>query len=154
MSPGRRLDRGLSLAELLVVAAIFLIMAAIAVPALQSADDAGGEVRRIFADAVRTRSLARTSWEATVFRMDIVTGRWRSERADGTPIPGPESDASGWRSLKVGVRFEAVLGTPWIFTFLPNGRGNERAAVRVVEGNSAWILELDPMSGALRAEEQ
>ncbi len=150
----RRRQRGISLAELLIVMAIFLIMAGMAVPAFQAKDSAAGEVRRVFADAVRTRSLSRTSWEATVLRVDTVTDKWRGERADGTPIPGPDSDASGWRSLKTGVRFESVTGTPSVFTFLPNGRGNERAAVQIIDGASVWILELEPMSGSIRAEEQ
>lgn len=145
---------GMTLAELVVVVAIFLILAALAVPALQSGDVAGSQVRRVLADAMRTRSLARTSWEATVLRPDTVSGRWRAERADGTPIVSQDTDPNGWRELQPGVSFREIANVPSVFTFLPNGRGNERAALLVVHGSTTWLLELEAMSGALRAEEQ
>ncbi len=148
----RAAQRGVSLAELLIVAMVTLIMASIAVPVLQSQDRVGGEVRKLLADAVRTRAQARTTWAPSVLRADLVTQRWRCELADGTVLDAPEADANGWRSLPAGMRFAAVTGLPTLFTFLPNGRGNERAALLIIEGATVWRLELDPLSGSLRTE--
>ncbi len=138
--------------ELIVVAAILIMMASLALPVLQSSDLAGAQARRVLADAIRTRSQARTNWQNTILRTDLVTDRWRCELADGTPIEGPGADAEGWRSLDKGAHFQTVEGLPSLFTFQPNGRGQELAAVRIVYDSSAWIIQLDPLSGSLIAD--
>ena len=147
-------ESGITLAEIVVVIAIAVAFAALAVPALRSTDLIGPEVRRVIADVVRTRNLARTSWETTRVRFDLGNAQWICEMSDGTPIQGPTAAPSGWRELDNGVRFGSVNGVATDFTFLPNGRGLEPAAVRVFYGNDEWRVELDSLSGRVSAAPQ
>ena len=66
----RALNRGFSLAEILLVMAITASMAALAVPVLAERDVVGSEVRRVLADGLRVRARARAGWEASVLRIE------------------------------------------------------------------------------------
>ena len=55
----RTMNRGFSLAEILLVLAITGSMAALAIPVLAERDVVGSEVRRVLADSIRARARAR-----------------------------------------------------------------------------------------------
>jgi prepilin-type N-terminal cleavage/methylation domain-containing protein len=145
-----RSRRGFTLAELLVVVAVTAILVAVAVPFNQDLDRVGNEARRLLADALRLRGTARTTWDATVLTVDVASSRWKCETADGTPIPGPDSDANGWRSITDNsVSFSAVAGSPSSFVFLPNGRLQDNSAIQLIAGDAVWQISGNALSGKI-----
>jgi Tfp pilus assembly protein FimT len=144
--------RGISLAEFLVVAAILTTLLAIAVPTTQSSDVAGAEARRVLADAQRARSAARARWESVLIEFEVGGGRWRVRTQAGVPVEGAGSDPAGWRSLDPQVRFEAISSKESSFVFLPNGRTERAAAIRLVAGDRAWEVGANSLGGQLYSE--
>ena len=147
----RALERGISLTELVLVAAIGLTLFAMAVPAAQNDDDAGAVARLIVSDAVRARSHARRSWETVTMQVDVNTERWRSIEQDGTPLLSANSDENGWISAPPGVDFRQLEGTPADLIFLPNGRASSSNAVRIHIGSTIWEVSVDAMSARISA---
>ncbi|HBF23246.1 MAG TPA: hypothetical protein DDW23_05445 [Planctomycetes bacterium] len=147
----RTMNRGFSLAEILLVLAITGSMAALAIPVLAERDVVGSEVRRVLADSIRARARARAGWEASVLRIDPALNRWRPEQADGVPLPGPGANSAGWRNLRHGVSFEVLLGSEPIWVFLPDGKTISPAGIRLVKGDNSWFIKAAHLSGTLEA---
>jgi len=147
----RALNRGFTLAEILLVIAITASMAALAVPVLAERDVVGSEVRRVLADGLRARARARAGWEASVLRIEPAQGRWRPEQADGTPLSGPGADPQGWRTLRHGVSFQNLPGANPLWVFLPDGRTASAAGIRLRKGEDSWSITAAPLSGTLEA---
>ena len=152
MASSRTLKRGFSLVEVVMVAAVALILFAMAVPAVQNNDAAGAVARSIVSDAVRARSYSRRTWESVTMQIDANHARWRTLREDGIPLSTVGGDALGWRYLPPGVEFRTIEGMPSDLVFFPNGRASQSAAVHVVFGNNVWLLGVDSISARIRAE--
>lgn len=149
---GRRNLRqgGFSLVEVMVVVAITLVLVGIAVPAMQTRDNASAEVRRFVADAARARAWSRTSWRDAWVDVDTQNDRWRLIDDEGEILDSYSADANGWRALTEGVRFEAT-GQASDFAFTPDGRGAADASVRIVAGDASWTVTLSALTGAVSA---
>lgn len=147
---GRARPRGFTLVELLVVIAVAVALMAITVPFHQDHDRVANEARRILSDALRLRASARTTWSATILSFDLAGGRWKCENAAGNPIPGPDSDANGWRELDdLSVSLAAVAGQPTTFVFLPNGRIQDNSVIQIKAGDATWQINGNALSGKL-----
>jgi prepilin-type N-terminal cleavage/methylation domain-containing protein len=154
MARRRLLNRagGFSLIELMIVMAISLILMAMAVPVMRDRDNVSGEVRRLIADTVRARSWAQTTWRETSMDFDLQNNRWRIADDEGNYLPGAEADENGWRYLASGVAFAPVDGVEIEFEFQADGRSVEASSILIVGGNSTWILQCSPLSGAISAD--
>jgi len=144
------LKRGFTLMELVVVLAMAITLIALAVPAMQSQDIVGSEVRRVIADAVRARSHARTTWTSTTLVIDANQGRWRPVGANGIALDGPTADANGWRHLNPSVQFT----TNQNFTFLASGKMPSSVSLRFQSGDTTWLLKGHSLTGNLEAQEE
>ncbi len=147
----RALERGITLAEVIMVVAIGITLFAMAVPAAQNNDIAGSVVRIIVSDAVRARSHARRSWETTTLQIDTVSERWRTLKQDGSPLVNQTSDAEGWHQAPAGVDLRPAGDAQTDFSFLPNGRAAESASFQVVVGNQVWNVQLDALCARISA---
>lgn len=151
MAGRRALEKGISLVEVVMVAAIALVLFAMAIPAVQNQDSAGSVARSMTSDAVRARSYSRRAWEPVTMQIDVNNDRWRTLREDGTPLSSIGADANGWHDLPVGGQFQVVDGMPSDLVFLPNGRASQSAAIRVIFGDSTWVLGVDALSARIYA---
>lgn len=151
MADRRALEKGISLAEVVLVAAIGLTLFAMAVPAAQNDDAAGSVARNIVADAVRARSYARRSWQSVTMQMDVNNERWRALKQDSTPLISNGADENGWHDAPVGVDFREIQDLPTDLMFLPNGRASVSTAVEIWVGNNAWELHVDALSARITA---
>jgi len=151
MADRRALERGISLAEVVLVAAIGLTLFAMAVPAAQNDDTAGSVARNIVADLVRARSYARRSWQSVTMQIDINNERWRALKQEGSPLISNGADADGWHSAPAGVDFREIEGLPSDLTFLPNGRASASTSVEIWVGNTGWELHVDSLSARITA---
>ncbi|MHC4824384.1 MAG: pilus assembly FimT family protein [Planctomycetota bacterium] len=152
MADRRALERGISLAEVVLVAAIGLTLFAMAVPAAQNDDTAGAVARNIVADSVRARSYARRSWESVTVQMDVNNERWRALKQDGTALINNGADENGWHQAPVGVDFREILDQPTDLMFLPNGRASVSTSVEIWVGNTGWRLSVDALSARITAQ--
>ncbi|HJM39028.1 MAG TPA: hypothetical protein QGG59_02815 [Planctomycetota bacterium] len=143
-------QRGVGLAEFLLVVAIVISMAAIAIPVMQQDDRAGSEMRRLLADAVWARSHARTTWQTIHLRVDTSQNRWRCEDDEGGALSSPSG--SNWRELHKELSFASSDGDPDTFSFLASGRANESASVQILGGTTPWVLQVNPLSGKIVAQ--
>lgn len=147
----RKGERGISIAELVMVAAIALTLFAMAVPAAQNDDQAGAVARFIISDAVRARSYSRRTWETVTMQLDINDERWRTLKQNGDPLLSTGADENGWHDAPVGVDFVQIEGMPTDLTFLPNGRASESTAVEVHIGGDVWEIRVDALSARITA---
>lgn len=148
----RRAQAGFSMVELLVVMTIAIVLLGMATPALRNSDDASAEVRRVVADAARTRSWARTSWQTATLDVDTTGRRWRIIDEAGEILGASNADANGWRTLATGVSFQSVQGTGSDFSFEADGRGTADASVQIVTGDSTWTVSMSALTGTITAE--
>ena len=149
----RHADRaGFTLVELLVVISIALVLLGMATPALRNSDDASAEVRRVVADAARTRSWARTSWQTATLDIDTAGRRWRIIDESGEILDASNADANGWRTLATGVSFQAIQGSTTDFGFEADGRGTSDASVQIVTGDRIWTVSLSALTGTITAD--
>lgn len=151
MADRRALERGVSLAEVVLVAAIGLTLFAMAVPAAQNDDTAGAVARNMVADLVRARSFARRSWQSVTMQVDINNERWRALRQDGTALISNGADADGWHDAPVGVDFREIPGKPTDLMFLPNGRASVSTSAEIWVGSTGWELHVDALSARITA---
>lgn len=142
---------GISLAEVVMVAAIGLTLFAMAVPAAQNDDQAGAVARNVVSDAVRARSHSRRTWETVTMQIDINEERWRTLKQDGSTLLSTGADENGWHAAPVGVDFRQIEGMPTDLTFLPNGRASESTAVEVHIGGDVWEIRVDSLSARITA---
>ncbi|MGB0953364.1 MAG: pilus assembly FimT family protein [Planctomycetota bacterium] len=147
----RQGERGISIAELVMVAAIALTLFAMAVPAAQNDDQAGAVARNVISDAVRARSYSRRTWETVTMQIDITAERWRTLKQDGSALLSTGADDNGWHDAPVGVDFRQIEGMPTDLTFLPNGRASESTAVEVHIGGDVWEIRVDALSARITA---
>lgn len=147
-----RIRAGFSLVELLIVMSIALVLLGLATPALRNSDDASAEVRRVIADAARTRSWARTTWQTATLDIDTNGRRWRIIDEAGEILGASNADANGWRTLATGVSFQAVQGGTTDFSFEADGRGTTDASVQIVTGSSVWTVSLSALTGTITAD--
>jgi Tfp pilus assembly protein FimT len=156
MAGRRALDRraGISLVELIVVAAVAMVLLGLAVPVIQGNDTAGSAARLLVADAVRARSFARRVWEPVTMQVDTNNERWRTLRESGVPLVDANTDADGWRSAEPGVDFRPVEGQPTDLVFLPNGRATQSTAVFIVVGDDLWRVSVDALNARIQAFEE
>jgi len=151
MAGRRALERGISLAEVVVVAAIGLTLFAMAVPAAQNDDVAGSVARNIVSDAVRARSHSRRSWETVTMQIDVSNERWRTVKQDGTYLLSAGADDNGWHDAPPGIDFRQIEGQPTDLTFMPNGRAAESTSARIVAGSAEWEIHVDKLSARVSA---
>lgn len=151
MADRRALNRGISLVEVVMVAAIGLTLFAMAVPAAQNDDVAGSVARNIISDAVRARSYSRRTWETVTMQVDVVNERWRTLKQDGTHLSAAGADENGWHDAPPGVDFRSVEGMPTDLTFLPNGRASESTSSRILTGSTEWEIKVDALSARITA---
>ena len=151
MADRRALERGISLVEVVMVAAIGLTLFAMAVPAAQNDDVAGSVARNIVSDAVRARSHSRRSWETVTMQVDVSNERWRTVKQDGTYLLSAGADDNGWHDAPPGVDFRQIEGQPTDLTFLPNGRASESTSARIVTGGTEWEIHVDRLSARVSA---
>ncbi|PCJ54199.1 MAG: hypothetical protein COA70_06075 [Planctomycetota bacterium] len=151
MANRRALEKGISLAEVVMVAAIGLTLFAMAVPAAQNDDVAGSVARNIVSDAVRARSHSRRSWETVTMQIDVGSERWRTVKQDGTYLLSVGADDNGWHDAPPGVDFQQIEGQPTDLTFLPNGRASESTSARIVTGGTEWEIHVDRLSARVSA---
>ena len=151
MADRRALERGVSLAEMILVAAIGLTLFAMAIPAAQNDDAAGSVARNLVSDAVRARSYARRSWETVTMQIDTNNDRWRTLKQDGTPLSSAGADPNGWYQAPSGTDFRVIDGMPTDLTFLPNGRALASTAVEIRVGSKSWDIRVDALSARITA---
>lgn len=151
MADRRALNRGISLVEVVMVAAIGLTLFAMAVPAAQNDDVAGSVARSIISDAVRARSHSRRTWETVTMQVDVVNERWRTVKQDGSFLSSAGADENGWHAAPPGVDFRSIEGLPTNLTFLPNGRAAESTSARILTGGSEWEITVDALSARITA---
>lgn len=144
---------GISLVELIVVAAVGMVLFALAVPVMQSDDVAGATARSLISDAVRARSYSRRAWEPVTMQVDAANNRWRALTESGIPLDDTGADADGWKYPEVGVDFKNVDGMPGDLTFLPNGRATDSAAMYIETGSTQWMVTVDALSARITAVE-
>ena len=144
-------QRGISLAEVVMVAAIGLTLFAMAVPAAQNDDVAGSVARNIISDAVRARSHSRRAWETVTMQIDVNNERWRTVKQDGTHLSSVGADENGWHDAPAGVDFRQVEGMPTDLTFLPNGRASQSTSARILTGGTEWEITVDALSARVSA---
>lgn len=156
MAGRRALDSraGISLVELIVVAAVAMVLFGLAVPVIQGNDTAGATARTVVADAVRARSFARRVWEPVTMQVDTNNERWRTLRDNGVPLVDVNTDADGWRRAEPGVDFRPVEGLPTDLVFLPNGRATQSTAVFIVVGDDLWRVSVDALNARIQAFEE
>jgi len=142
-------QRGMSIVEILVLLGILTAMVAFALPTNPTNDLVAADARRLVADGLRTRSVARTQWTPTMMQFDLGGGRWRCATTDGDPILSSDSDANGWRTLTNGVDFGIVAGKDSVFVFLPNGRALAEAGILLTGGNADWEVSTTALSGTI-----
>lgn len=147
-----RSQAGFSMVELLIVMTIAIVLLGLATPALRNSDDASAEVRRVVADAARTRSWARTTWRTATLDFDTVGRRWRIIDETGEVLGASNADANGWRTLATGVSFQSIQGSTSDFSFEADGRGTTDAAVQIVTGDSTWTVSLSALTGTITAD--
>jgi len=145
---------GFSLVEVLVVAAIGMVMFALAVPVIQGDDMAGSTARTVISDAVRARSYARRVWEPVTMQIDAGGDRWRTLKLNGTPLSDANTDADGWHHAETGIDFVAIDGMPTDLMFLPNGRASTSTAILIVTGHTTWRLSVDALNARITASEE
>lgn len=151
MADRRALKRGISLAEVVMVAAIGLTLFAMAVPAAQNDDVAGSVARNIISDAVRARSHSRRVWETVTMQIDVNNERWRTIKQNGSHLSSAGADENGWHNAPAGVDFRQVEGMPTDLTFLPNGRASQSTSARILTGGKEWIISVDALSARVTA---
>lgn len=143
---------GFTLVEILVVVSIALVLLGMATPALRQSDNASAEVRRVIADAARTRSWARTSWQTATLEVDTAGRRWRIIDESGEILSASHADGNGWRTLATGVSFQAVSGSDTNFSFEPDGRGAANSAVQIVTEDATWVVSMSALTGNITAD--
>lgn len=143
---------GFTLVELLVVISIALVLLGMATPTLRDSDDASAEVRRVVADAARTRSWARTSWQTATLEVDTAGRRWRIIDESGEILGASNADVNGWRTLATGVSFQSVSGSDTNFSFEADGRGTANASVQIVTGDATWTVSMSALTGTITAD--
>lgn len=153
MARDRKLERGYSFAEIVVVVAIAAALLMLAVPVIQSGDQLGSAVREVTNDAVEARSLAKANWTTVTFDMDVAGSRWRKVLGGVTPVVTQETDAEGWKSLPVGIQFQSVAGLSGDPVFQANGRLAADVQMRMVLNTDVWVLDFQELTGRISASE-
>lgn len=145
-------QRGYSLVEALLVAAIAMMMMAIAVPVMTARDSMSNDARRMAADLERARSAAKAGWDVCEVEFDTATGRWRLTQG-GAPLPGALADANGWRSVGAGVTIESVTFPAGRLRWLANGRPEQAGAVLLTQRDEQMQLSVTRLTGRVELVE-